>query len=76
MVAIGVRIKEVKIIVLDERAFHLLCGLKSICNLNPIGKAAHVDLSCWSSFARVKAFRKKNYAQLAIFSFDNISFAD
>src|SRR5580704_9661755 len=76
MVAIGVCIKEVKILVLDECPLHLLCRLVSICNLDPIGKAAHVDLSCWSSFTRVKAFRRKNYTQLAVFSFNNIAFAD
>ena len=76
VVAIGIGIKEIKIFVLNECALNLLCRFISICDLDPVGKAAHVDLCCWSPFTRVKAFRRKNYTQLTVFSFDNVAFAD
>ncbi len=76
MIAIGVCIKEVKIRILHECALYLLRRLETICNLDPIGKSAHVDLRCWSSFTWVKAFRGENYTKLAVFSFDNVAFAD
>src|SRR6202453_3763290 len=68
MVAIGIGIKEIKIFVLDECALHLLCRLISIRDLDPVGKAAHVDLCWWSPFTRVKAVCRKNYTHLTVFS--------
>lgn len=76
MKAIGVCIKKIKTLVLDECALHLFRRLISISHLDPVGKAPHVDLSSWRSFAWVKAFRRKDDAQLTVFSLDNIALAD
>ena len=62
VIAVRVSIEEVEILVLDERALHLLGGLKPVCHLDPVGKASHVDLGCRRAFARMKALGGKNDA--------------
>ena len=76
VIAVGVGIEEVVILVLDEGALDLLGGLEAVGHLHAVGKAAHVDLRRRRALAGMKAFGRKDDAELTVLPLDDIALAN